>query len=356
MYKKIRIENFRGISSLEIKDPRQFNLFVGQNNSGKTSILEAIFLLTGPANPRLPVVINSFRNFHYITEYTWSLFFYKLDFNSRLTLKGELIKPKESRSLTIKPLKETSMLEATDKGGSIVAKDNHTVQIDKIIGLSLEASIKKENSKKPDTFSSLIKAIGQKLDTKLTEDYTESRKGVFIHSNYTFESNARRFNDILIKKQEKSIIDILQKLEPEIKDLALGFENILYCDIGLEKILPMNLIGEGINRLLSIILAIYDASNGVVLIDESENGFHYSTLELLWTAIFESARQFNVQIFATTHSFENIKAYSNAYEKFSAQEDNMRLYRMEKEDDRMQLVEFNHQLLKSSLESGWEIR
>ncbi|MCD6146065.1 MAG: AAA family ATPase [Methanosarcinales archaeon] len=75
MYKKLTINGFRGIKHLEVDDFRQVNLFVGKNNCGKTTILESLFLLTGPTNPQLPLKINGFRDFNIIDENAWRVFF-----------------------------------------------------------------------------------------------------------------------------------------------------------------------------------------------------------------------------------------------------------------------------------------
>ncbi|UCH93824.1 MAG: AAA family ATPase [Candidatus Aminicenantes bacterium] len=359
MYKKIKIENFRGISQLQFKDLKQFNLIVGKNNSCKTTVLESIFLLTGPTNPDIPIRINSFRGFHLINDYSWSLIFYKLDIQLSSKLYGEVINPKEKRDLTIRPLKETAILKPQDPrkhNGHIVVNSSHTAPVDRVNGLSFEYSIKKGNSKETLKFHSDIRRNGKDLQKNLPNNYKNSLNGIFIYPNYGFGDNTRRFNDIQIKKQEKRILRILQKIEPGIKDLSVGSDDILYCDVGFNELVPVNIVGEGINRLLSIVLAIYEASNGVVLIDEVENGFHYSALEFLWEAIFESAREFNVQVFATTHSFENIKSYSSAYEKLGNKKDNMRLYRLEKEEERLELISIDHEMLKITLENGLEIR
>jgi predicted ATPase len=356
MYKKIKIENFRGISQLQFNDLKQFNLIVGKNNSCKTTVLESIFLLTGPTNPPLSIKINVFRNFNIINDYTWSLLFTKLDTQLSLELYGEVTKPQEKRYLTIKPLKETAIPKPGEQDGQLGDNSSHTAPVERVNGLSFDYSIKKGNSKELLKFHSDIIWDGKNLHKTLPDNYKNSLNGIFIYANYGFSDNTRRFNDIQIKKQGEKILKILQKIEPGIQDLSVGSDDILYCDVGFNRLVPVNMVGEGINRLLSIILAIYEASNGVVLIDEVENGFHYSALEFLWEAIFESAREFNVQVFATTHSFENIKSYSSAYEKLGDKKDNMRLYRLEKEEERLELISIDHKMLKITLENGLEIR
>lgn len=63
MFQEINISNFRGISKLNVKGLSNLNLIVGANNSGKTTLLEALFLLIGVSNSQLPLKINSFRYF-----------------------------------------------------------------------------------------------------------------------------------------------------------------------------------------------------------------------------------------------------------------------------------------------------
>jgi len=115
-------------------------------------------------------------------------------------------------------------------------------------------------------------------------------------------------------------------------------------------------MGGGMFRLLSIILAIFDSRNGVVLIDEIENGFSYTSQGILWNAIIEAAREFNVQIFATTHSMECVRAYSSSYSEKKNNKDTIRLYRIEKKQEDFKIIAYNYKQLKTSLESGWEVR
>ncbi|NIM17771.1 MAG: AAA family ATPase, partial [Candidatus Aminicenantes bacterium] len=222
MYRKIKIENFRGINLLEFKEPKQFNLIVGENNSCKTTVLESIFILTGPTNPYLPLTTNVFRGFHLTTDYSWSLIFNRLNTQLPLKLYGEVIKPGEKRYLTIKPLKEKAIPKPGEISGHFVGESSGTAPIDRINGLSYEYSIKKGSSKETLKFSSYIKWTGKELQRNLPEDYEDSLKGIFINANYGFSDNTRRFNNIQIKKQEGKILKILQKIEPDIHDLSVG--------------------------------------------------------------------------------------------------------------------------------------
>ncbi|MFC2155569.1 ATP/GTP-binding protein [Acidobacteriota bacterium] len=356
MYKKIKIESFRGIKSLEINDPKQFNLIVGKNNSCKTTVLESIFLLIGPTNPTLPMAINSFRGLNVISEYYWPVVFNQLQPKSLVKLYGEIISPNEQRDLTIKPLKESTISKPDDKKGLLAGEISGTNIVDRINGLTLEFSFKEAGRKERKKFISNIRFNGKDIERDIPEGYKNTLNGIFVVGVGGSENNTQRFNDLQIKKQEKEVLKILQKIEPAIRDISVGSNDILYCDMGFEHLVPLNVIGGGIMRLLTIILAIYSSSNGIVMVDEVENGFHYSALEILWKAIFEAAREFNVQVFATTHSFENIRAYSSAYEKLPEKNDDLRLFRIEKENEKLDLISINHEVLKTSLENDLEVR
>ena len=357
MYKKITIENFRGIKHLVIDDFRQVNLFVGKNNCGKTSILESLFLLTGPTNAELPLRINTFRNLTIVDENSWRVIFNKLDVDSTIKISGEL--GKETRELKISPDKKSvfALPQTTIDKGELDIKSSYSAQSYAIDGLVLEY-IRYKN-KKPQKITTSIIANGTGIKIKPPEKYKESLRAVFINPRTIFSSRdmAKRFSDILIRKREDRIIKVLRQIEPSLKDLSLGVGDIIYCDIGLNRLVPLNVMGDGMVRLLSIILTISDTENGIVLIDEIENGFHYTSQDILWNTIFAAAKEYNVQIFATTHSMECVNAFSSSYYSlYGENEDKIRLFRIEKKDDSLKAISYDYRTLKVSLERDWEVR
>ena len=356
MYKKIKIENFRGISSLELNDTRQFNLFMGKNSCGKTSLLESIFLLSGPTNAKLPLSINGFRGIIFDSDYSWRILFYNLDSQTPIRLYGVLSKTGEKRELIIKPLYEGNLTTSPDFP-DLTIKDNHTIPSSKINGLSMKCSIHRNSNKEPLSFDSEI-SIGKEgvFNIGSPKDFLYLIPAQFISPATSDVQLAKQFSEIQIKKEEKNILKVLQKVEPQLANLSMGAENILYCDVGLKHRLPLNVIGEGVKKILTIILSIYNMSGGVILIDEIENGLHYSIQEILWEAIFEAAIAFNVQVFAATHSYENIKSFSAAYEKSGDRDDKLRLFRMESEKDKVRVIDFDHKAIDMAIKKNWEVR
>jgi len=356
MYEKIKIEKFRGIDNLELNNLRQFNLFVGKNNCGKTSLLESIYIISTPANPFSSILVSNVRG-HYITQpYSWTVFFNKMDIESPIRLTGEISKPKETRTLTIKTLPWKSVVQPpTYETLDLSQKGSRGEPLDEIIGLRIEFSITKKRRKKQ-TYESKIWLGKDKLESDPPGNYTETLKSTFPNPMTRLRDMPTWFNEVLIRKQDEKILEILKSVEPRLINLSIGAENILYCDMGFTKRLPLSTAGEGLNRLLYIILAIYRTSGGVVLIDEIENGLHYSTQEILWEAVFEAAIAFDVQVFAATHSYENVKAFNAAYEKLNDKGDKIRLFRIETKKDEIHLIDFNHEMIDMAIERDWEVR
>ncbi len=113
-------------------------------------------------------------------------------------------------------------------------------------------------------------------------------------------------------------------------------------------------MGEGAKRLLALSLAFLKAQNGVILIDEVENGLHHSALVDVWKKLDWLSREFNVQVFATTHSYECIVAANNAFNELES--DELHLLRLYRRGDQVKAVTYNKDALDTNIEYLWELR
>lgn len=106
--------------------------------------------------------------------------------------------------------------------------------------------------------------------------------------------------------------DAMRIIEP-------SFERLVFTGEGLNTTvliklkdargrLPLGSLGDGIKRLLGLAICMAQAQGGVLLIDEIDTGLHYSTMESMWRFIIEASRRLGVQVFATTHSGDCIRA------------------------------------------------
>ncbi len=120
------------------------------------------------------------------------------------------------------------------------------------------------------------------------------------------------------------------------------------------RLIPLPLMGEGLTHITSLILHISNAPEGVVIIDEIENGIHHSIFELIWEAINKVSQKFKTQIFATTHSMECIKA---AHEAFKDEEIyDFALHRIEKIKEKIEVNSYDRETLESAIDIDLEVR
>ncbi|HUT25424.1 MAG TPA: AAA family ATPase [Sumerlaeia bacterium] len=337
MYMTVAIENLRRIRHLEVDDLRRVNLFAGRNNCGKTTILEGIFLLTGPTNPQLFMKINGFRNVGFTGEDSWRLFFPDLDTRREIRVAGELKNPLEKRRLAVEvctqasaPFVPTWQPPPDDTTGVRLPESEPASAPN---GLDLKFAFSKGKRGETVRFASRITSRQQGFEINMPKNYTEERRGVFVNATTLLGEIGRRFHNAQVKKRVAPFVTVLRQVEPALADLSLGAEGQVYCDVGLPHLAPLNVMGDGVVRLLSFLLSIADTENGVVLIDDIDHGFHADAQKILWRAIFEISREFNVQVIATTQSRECVESLSACRADSAAEEDESRLFLVERTEN-----------------------
>ncbi len=301
MFNTLQIKNLRGIKSAEINGFKQINLIFGKNNCGKSTVLEALFLVTGQSNPVLPITVNSMRNYGKFSEDDLNIEFYDLNPENRICISAQ---GSENRWLEISIIRSNSRTIDLDSL-AIGTSDNAT----KTYGYKQIYSIGESGNRYS---SELILKEGSPEKGKVSIDkrYKEKIFSQYIPSSSSHGSLEVEFGRIVANKEEKYILSALRDIAPSIKDIQLVGDEIL-VDIGSAQRLPINMMGDGLRKLLLIILAIYRCRNGVLLIDEIDNGFHFSTMKVLWKVILTVAEKNNVQLFASTHNIDSLKGLCN---------------------------------------------
>ncbi|MBN1844319.1 MAG: AAA family ATPase [Sedimentisphaerales bacterium] len=351
MFKSIKIKNLRCLRNIEIQDLSQVTLFVGENNSGKTTILEGLFFLAGATNPLLPLQANSMRGLSFLRNDLWNTYFHNMYEDISIDISGRDLHTSDEHSLSIKLKKE-------------IAKDNEVVTRDTI-------SLKTENGSSRPTYVTNGLILTYRHGGNEKEEHTSwiHLKDNQLHPEKLKEPPAKAyyhgpsehvdwkamFGSIQRKKLTQDVVSCLRKIDPTINDLRLNEIGLLEADIGLSNLIPFNLMGGGLNRLLSIALSLLEYKKGIVLIDEIENGLHHSVQEILWDAVFTWAHELDVQVFATTHSWECVSAFAKCSKK-SLFPDLGKVFRIERDKDHFHAVAFDSEKLDRFVEKGWEIR
>ena len=360
-YSCFRTENFRCIREVTVEPLKRINLIAGNNNAGKTALLEAIFLHCGAFNPGLVATVAGLRG---IGSYKlergrpvqppWSSLFRDLDESTQIRLVGQDSRG-HSQTIVIKTtldpqdlahVKSVSKHSVQNGQGTATSGGRTDVLRWHYSGAGREDVI-------------LLFFDGPEIKTYPATVRTPLFPGHFMGSRWTpdFPEIAEQYGELEIEKKEDGLLKILRLIEPKLSRLStvlLGGVPMLHADVGIGKLIPVAFLGDGILRLARIILFIIHSSGGVVLIDEVENGFHYSHLRQIWSALAASAKQFNVQVFATTHSRECIVA---AHQAFSETFDyDFRLHRLERDDGGIHAVTYDQESLEAAIESGFEVR
>ena len=143
-------------------------------------------------------------------------------------------------------------------------------------------------------------------------------------------------------------------MEPRLRALeenSVAGYPMIWGDIGLPELVPLSMMGEGMTRVTRILLGISDVAGGIILIDEIENGIHYSVLHKVWSAIADAAERAQVQVFATTHSFECMAAAHQALG------DKLMVHRIEQDKEgKNHCVTLEEEGIAAAVRHGFEVR
>lgn len=356
MYRSFTVRNFRCFDELTLSDLERVNLIAGKNNVGKTALLEAIFLHCGAYNPELAIRVNAFRGIENVqvelfpsAETPWHSLF--RDFDARQTIEMDGIDDQRKQ--------RTLHIRTTSQPVEVKAQQPKTLQAthDTASGAQFGHAI-------------LFESVED--GTQITRKMVLSRTGILIDElpappfpaflqaarvRIPLKEQAHLFGKLEVQNQQVVVVEALRIIEPRLKRLSvvvLGDEPVLHGDIGTGRLMPLPLMGEGMVRLANMVIQIGNAGGGVVLIDEFENGIHHSVLKKVWRAVSQAAREFDTQVFATTHSWECIVA---AHEAFSESDRyDFRLYRLERVNEHIRAFPYDREMLQAAIEMELEVR
>ncbi len=361
MLRSFTLKNFRCFQNLTLKPLDRVNLIAGKNNVGKTSLLEAIFIFINPTNPESLFQLDRLRGIKRGTQFQdveeVRGFFFDQDIYKVIELSS-VEENNLQRSLKIRlPELGESPLSIFDP---LLPKDDNFFQVNE----SLTTEVRQYSGffieyEDPSSKSSPIR-IHVTPDGRLPNRYRREKfpLGIYLTTGiHSPREDAERFSNLERVGRQDEVLETLRILEPRLRRLTLLVmerEPIIYGDIGMRELVPLPLMGECIGRLFSIILAIANAKGGTILIDEIENGLHYSVLTDVWRAIADAARRAEAQIFATTHSLECIRAAHEAFE--SSEKYDFRYHRLERVKDEIRAVTYDQENLAISDEMNLEMR
>lgn len=366
----LSIEGFRGIGSLSISRLGRVTLFSGENGVGKTTLLDAVRVYA--ARGRSTVLSQLLWAHDEITEYTdedgdqvlgpdWSALFYGRHASLGTSIAiGPDVEEDRLRIETLSDLPiQADLFDEVSDNDVLILKIllkhwTHYLQFS-WLGSNRLAK-RRSSSRHPEFESSLPSAIlCESLGPGLPTDSVI----------------ARFWDEVALTDDEYRAVDALNLVfHDQVERVAMiGFgrndesRTSLHSSRrrravirlkGEGRPVPLKSLGDGAVRLFCVALALANCRDGFLLIDEVENGIHYSVQSDFWKMVLQSAQENNVQVLATTHSWDCVAGFAKAAAE-NEEVDGVHV-RLEKYGERMRAVEYSEEDLVVAAEQGIEVR
>ena len=327
----LSIKGFRGIKNLTIPRLGRVTLITGRNNTGKSSILEALRLYTHNAAPSIIYEILEFRE-----EYASginekerspdleSLFHVSALFHGFPLLTesiGPIVISTSGNPDTEKlEIRVGWFAEEEDEDGltRLTERENASLAVTEDIVALVAETEKRRRIHKLESFRRYV-IRGQIPPPRPSDRVRMPCVFVSPYSGQETTMLKDMWNYMVLADYENEVVEALQTIDPRISTVrmvgASGGDRAIVKAGNINKPVPLRSFGDGVNRIFAIALSMVNAKDGLLLIDEFENGLHYSVQLDAWRMIFRLAQSVNVQVFATTHSMDTVEAFQEAATK-----------------------------------------
>jgi len=345
MIHSIQIRGYRSFKNFQMDGLERVNLLVGTNNSGKTSVLEAIYLLMSRGDPfalwnvvwRRGERVTSTERGEPRTEIDVSHLFngHQLEIGSTFSISAKNQTPERKVAFSIGEIKEqTSPQPAVPRqpgvpivsrlGMHITGEPQPTVPV---IPLNRSGAIDSNMLQAP----SRVRRRSGGLEEEGTPAQfitAESLDGTDLISLW---------DKVQLTPNEARVLAALKFLDESIEQVRAQSSAQVYYErggfiikvAGREHPIPIGSMGDGMWRMMAMAIAIAHCKDGVLLVDEIDTGLHYTVMTNMWRLIFGAAKELNVQVFATTHSSDCIRSLAELCYLDREVESNVTLQRIE---------------------------
>jgi len=305
-----KVENFKRFDSLEVNDIGQFNLIVGDNNVGKTSLLEAL-------------LFDDDNYDQFLLNLEFALENRDLAMDAKSNYVDSYIRDKK------RPLKYQFQFHNKDqKKNLLVTKKNINQLTEKDISNDIIVQIKLNNSINIVQIDS-----DNKYEIKVVSLFDETKAGFyhfpFLGSKIFYDEETGDFTQAISASNSK-LANFKQELQfflpniisiEESTSATSGDTILIIRTVDSDTPLPLAAYGDGFIKFFRCLLKMELSTNMRLMIDEIDAGIHYSRMKAFLMKVLQSARNKNVQIFATTHSKECIEYYTQALQELGYEND-----------------------------------
>lgn len=359
------IEKFKLFDYLEIKKLSRINLIVGKNNVGKSTLLEALKLYASNASVNELLAILEDRGEIWKSE-AFPLEKQLAGHFLRNLFFGRNIPDVGARGIVIGPADHQIRISTASRKYTQTKLEFGVPTLDDIEDpIEVVTFLFLEQNNKRQTILRLDQGLAEARRRYLAKVYSAGEDEInYAHQSVSTKKTSSRVLDNLWNLKRLSlgdeVINALQLIDHKISgitfidDNSSSQERIGLVQIeGSDDLVPLKSMGDGINRLFEISVALINAQNGLLLIDEFENGLHWTVQPRIWDIIFQLAERLNVQVFATTHSRDCVQGFEAAWKKYPKLGSYIRL---DQKNIGIRATEYTLETLSDSLEMDIETR
>ena len=372
MFREVRFSGYRGFSSFSLGPLTRVNLLVGRNNSGKTSLLEGLHFLASGGDPYVLSRSISARGEYLLGErlldVTHLFNGHVAEHGCRLRIEGNNgLRPVEVESVALAGLEQADLFSESRSRTDFLG---HQVEGTPTIGLRITGSLVDESPQTlllADTGVFIVDPERRGRRVPYEQGASAPPRVRMISPESTAPRLlARYWDQVLSERREGEVIKAMRILEADIDDIVfqtadtggsrysasrggvlLGFKN-------QPKRLPLGSLGDGMRRLLALSITLIDARGGTLMVDEVDTGFHYSVMADMWKLIVTTARNADIQVFATTHSLDCIRGLSLLCQREPDLMGEVSIHKIERNLDRS--ISFSAEQAITAVEQDIEVR
>lgn len=335
--KSFQIDSFRGINDLKLNDLKEINIITGDNNSGKTSVLEVINHLNALDSVR-NLAYSTTRGIKQISRSNFSPFErinYLFPIDDEKSMISYSFKTDKLYNVVLKKENYFELLPESEvkrlQGYSFV-KDKQVINEDLVDteNMQLEFILNGESIKKVNLseFDRITKdtAKHQIVKTIYITPFSHTLNEMFLSDVFdNFELYEKML--MVLKEFDEDIISI----NVDSKGRSSIVKRYMILSKNHKKAIPLELYGDGMKKAILLMSAVISAKNGILLLDEFETAIHTSAMEKVFSWILNVSMKLNVQLFITSHSEEAIIKVIKCCPDFK---DNINLYTLYKKEDK----------------------
>lgn len=334
MLRSVDIEGFRTFRHLHVDGLTRLNLFVGSNNAGKTSILEACEILAAGGRPWVLLRSPTRRGDGFVLEARGTreptvdirhLFHgHDLRVGSRFTISGDDTRHRrvecEIVQASVMGEPSSGQIDLPGAQGWQGSQGWSTgVDLGPPLAIKMSGDQVAAGRSFPLTEGGLPIASTRRA---LGEEDSEVRFN-FVGTTDPEYRLAQLWDQILLTPNEDKVADALRIIHPSIDRVASlsrtigrgGPSPMVVRVRDSDARVPIGSMGDGLKRLLVLSVNLVTSAGGFLFVDEIDTGLHYSVIAKMWHLIIETATRLDVQVFASTHSLDCIQALAEVCEK-----------------------------------------